>query len=167
MKRGNALGNIRVRKSVRVFLVAAMAMPGLLLIASPAASASASAGLHLCETFGPYCVGAPTVGLDDPVVETVNGRLFNFVLAGSGEEIQFVADTSLCVAAANNGHDVVQHPCNGGHGIIWHEHQGSATTLFENNEFPGKYLSGAGNGTQFQIKDLGANGWFQQFTAGT
>ncbi len=165
MRRVSALGNILGWKPGRVFLVAAMAVPGLFLAASPAA-ASARVGLHLCESFGSYCVGAPTVHLDDPVVET-GGRLFNFIPAGSGVEIQFVDNTSLCVAAANNGHDVVQHPCNGGHGIIWHEQQGPATTLFENNEFSGKYLSGAGNGTQFQIKDLGASGWLQQFTAGS
>lgn len=51
----------------------------------------------------------------------------------SGTELQLVADTSLCVAAANNGRDVVQHPCNG---------------------------------SQFQLKDRGATGWEQQFTAG-
>jgi hypothetical protein len=102
----------------------------------------------------------------DPVDETAGGRLINFNPAGSGEELQLVDNTGLCVAAANNGQDVVQHPCNGGAGVTWHEVQGPATTLFESNEFPGKYLSGANNGTQFQLKSGGANGWEQQFTAG-
>lgn len=164
MNRISALRNILTGKPVRALLVAAMTVPGLLLAASP--GASARVGQHLCETFGSFCVGGSAVGLDNPVVETTDGRLLNFNSAGSGVEMQLVANASLCVAAANNGHDVVMHPCNGGHGVIWHEQQGPASTLFENNEFSGKYLSGANNGTQFQIKDRGASGWEQQFSAG-
>ena len=152
-------------KRISALFIAAITVPGLLVAVSPAASARV--GGHLCETFGSFCVGAPTVGLDDPVVETADGRLLNIFPAGSGEELQLVDNTSLCVAAANNGSDVVMHPCNGGLGTIWHEQQGPATTLFENNEFSGKYLSGANNGTQFRIKNRGASGWEQQFTAGT
>lgn len=160
------LRNIVTRQPVYVFAVIAMTLSGSLFAAS-SASASPDVGLHLCETFGSFCVGAPTVHLDDPIDETASGRLLNFISAGGGEELQLVANTSLCVAAANNGQDVVQHPCNGGAGVIWHEVQGPATTLFESNEFSGKYLSGANNGTQFQLKDRGANGWEQQFTVGT
>jgi hypothetical protein len=168
MKLG-VLGSTLTRKSIYAIVIVAMAVPGSTLAASSAsASPKVDVGLHLCETSGShYCVGAPTVHLDDPVVEAIHGRLLNFNPAGSGTELQLVADTSLCVAAANNGQDVVQHPCNGGAGVIWHEVQGPATTLYESNEFPGKYLSGANNnGSQFQLKDRGATGWEQQFTAG-
>ena len=160
----SALRNILARKSIRVFLIAAMAVPGWLLVASPAASART--GLQIKETFGSYYIGAPTVALDDPVVETTGSRSFNILSAGGGEEFQFVANTSLCVAAANNGVDVVMHPCNGGSGVIWHEVQGKSSTLFENNKFAGKYLSGDNKGNQYQLKSKGASGWDQQFTVG-
>ena len=48
---------------------------------------------HLAETFGRFAVGAPTL------------------------DAKFTADTSLCVAVANNGVNVVQHPCSGS-GIV-------------------------------------------------
>jgi hypothetical protein len=167
VKQVSALRNILAAKPIRVFLVAAMVVPGSLLAASPAASARV--GLHLCETFGHnYCVGAPTINLYDPVIETTGGRLLNFIpSSGGGEKIAFSADITKCVAAANNGHDVVVHPCDGS-GTVWIEHQCPATTCFENNKFATLYLSGRDSlGSQYQIKIRGAAGWDQQFSAGT
>jgi hypothetical protein len=158
------LHSFLAQKPVRALVVVAMLVPASALIASPPASALAS--VHVCETFGAFCVGAPNLGLDDPVVETTSGRDLNIISSGSGVILQFAASSSLCVAAANNGSDVVQHPCNGGHGIIWHIEQGPTSNLIENNEFSGKFLSGADNGTQFMIRSRGAAGWEQQYSIG-
>jgi hypothetical protein len=163
----STLGNILARP-VRVVLVATMAVPGLILAASP--PASASVGLHLCETFGSYCIGAPSLGLYNPVVETASGRLLEINPVGTGNqrELAFASNPSECVAADNDGDLVVIHPCNGGSGVVWLEGTGSSGgAIYESREFSGLYLSGADNGTQFQLKDRGASGWYQQFTAGT
>lgn len=122
---------------------------------------------HIFETFGAYGVGAPTLGTDDPVVETVDGRSVEFLGDGQGDggiEIAFTENTSLCVAAANAGVKVVQHACNGGAGTVWFESNGNSGKLFQSREFPGFYLSGADSGSQFTIQLKGASGWFQQFT---
>jgi len=33
--------------------------------------------------------------------------------------LQFADDATKCIAAANNGFDVVIKPCNGGSGVVW------------------------------------------------
>lgn len=161
MKRVSALHKILARRPIRVLLVAALVVPGLVL----ATSSPALASQRIKETYSPWYVGAPSLSLYDPVVETSSGRDFNINPAGNGYEFQFTADTTKCVAAANNGVDVVIHPCNG-NGTVWLEHQGRNTFIYESREFSGKYLSGPGNGGQFQLKSRGANGWYQQFTTG-
>jgi hypothetical protein len=167
VKRLIALRNILVRKPIRVFLVATMAVPGLFLAASP--PASASAGSHLCESFGSYCIGAPSLGLNDPVVETASGRLIDISPVGTGNqrELAFDADPSKCVAAASNGYLAVIHPCNGGSGVVWIEAPGPSGSLtYESREFPGKYLAGDNHGDQFGVKLIAPNGWYH-FAAGT
>lgn len=167
MRQTRIFRDILIRKLVGVPVAAvAVAVSGLMLAASPASAAS---NVHLTEVFGAYRVGAPNIGLDDPVTETIDGRDLNIFSSGSGVEIQFRADTSLCVAAANDGIRVVQHPCNGGLGTIWHEQNGTNCpqgTCFESNEFSGFYLSGANNGSNFEIHLRGAPGWEQQFIVG-
>jgi hypothetical protein len=163
MKRVSALRNVPARKSLHVFLAGAMAVAGSLLAASAPASAAGSSAV--CESSGHhYCIGAPKLGRYDAVVETVSGRFLNINSVSGGVELQFAAETSLCVAAGNGGVVVVQHPCNGGLGVVWVERPGSNGHYFENREF-GKYLSGANRlGSQYEIKNKDASGWDQQFT---
>ena len=159
----SAFHNFLARKIIRVSVAMAIAVPTLLLTASPA---SATGSTFICEAFGHYCVGAPSLALFDPVVETTGGRdIFVLSLGGTSYLLEFNADRSKCVAGANNGVDVTIHPCDGGVGIVWKTHLGNdgASCLFESQKFSGLYLSGANNGTQFKIKSKGLTGWLQQF----
>jgi hypothetical protein len=168
VKRASALRNILVRKSIRMFPAgaAALAVSGLLLATSPPASAQVS--FHWCETNGSYCIGAPSLALYDPVVETTTGRLLYTPSSGTTNnfKLQFAADQTKCVAASNSGDHVVIHPCNGS-GVVWIPtdiNGNNGSELLESNEFPGKYLSGDNMGHQFQLKSHGASGWFQRFS---
>lgn len=152
--------------SVGIGAVALAAGPVMTSAQAGAASASV-VGSHVHETFGSFYVGAPSLGIDDPVVEAVNGRTFNIQPVTGGEEFQFTADLSKCMAAANNGVDVVIHVCNGGSGVVWKEVPGPATTLYESQKFPNMFLSGDNHGDQFEIQPKHANGWEQQFSVGS
>jgi hypothetical protein len=156
----SVLRNILVRKVVRISVgAAAIAVSGLLLAASPA---SASGPALVCESHGAYCIGAPTLNLYDPVKEG-SGRTIN-VQNVSGNSYLLEFNSSKCVAGANNGTDVVIHPCSGGSGVVWIAQLGpdGVSCIFKNQLF-GTYLSGHDNGSQFQLKGNGANGWYQQF----
>src|SRR5262249_39369056 len=102
----------RFRARATVVLLATLAA----LVAALTAPLSASAvGIHLQEANGThhYRVGAPDLSLFAPVVETVDGRTLTLVDQGSHQvKIRFNANTTLCVAGANNGADVVIHPGN-------------------------------------------------------
>jgi hypothetical protein len=143
-------------------LVAMLTVPAVLFAAPLPASAQ---GDHLVETFGNYFVGAPSLALYAPVVETSSGRSINIHSNGDGGyEIVFNYDTSKCVAGANNGADVVIHPCNGGSGIIWFlSTDGNGNLFFQNKKFS-TYLAGANNGGQFQLKPKPLSGWYEKFT---
>jgi hypothetical protein len=146
-------------------LVALLGMT-VAIVALPA-SASAAGGA-LCETNGNFCVGAPQVFTDAPVDETPTGRLIDIEVVSSTPtdlqvELALNTDTALCVAAADNQHDVVLHHCNGGLGTVWHVFANSNGHLqFQDREF-GTWLAGHNNGTQFQVKQAGLNGWFYNF----
>ncbi|HYS30881.1 MAG TPA: hypothetical protein VEM58_01345 [Streptosporangiaceae bacterium] len=154
------------RKIIRAVsvLVATLGIPAA-IFASPL---SASAAQHLCESFGIYCVGAPDLSTDAPVVETLSGRDLNFLSQGNGIwKIQFNADLSQCVAAANNRIDVVIHHCNGGAGTLWKKHFMDSTHIkWESHEFPEFYLAGRNNGSQYQVEPLGVSGFFYNFFIG-
>lgn len=144
-------------------LLATAAAQALLFAASPPASASPLFTGHIRETFGSYSVGAPSIALYDPVMETTSGRVIDIVAAGNYRKLEFDADTTKCVAAANNGADVVVHPCDGS-GVDWAIiGLDSSHYAFQNREFNNKYLAGANNGTQFQLKTWGQNGWYYNF----
>jgi hypothetical protein len=151
------------RKIIRAasVLVATLGIPAAILASPLSASA---AGNHLCETNGNYCVGAPSLATDAPVVETQFGRDINLLFLGNAQyELQFNAAPSQCVAAANNGHDVVIHHCNGGLGVVWILFINSNGHLqWQNREFS-TFLAGHNNGTQYQVKPPGLSGWFYNF----
>jgi hypothetical protein len=156
------------RKIIRAasVLAATLGLPAA-IFAAPLSASAATAPL-LCEAFGNYCVGAPSLSTDAPVDETISGRNVNFLSQGNGQwKIQFNASLSQCVAAANNHTDVVIHHCNGGAGTLWIRHtvvcSPQCEYQWESNEFPDRYLAGANNGSQYQIKQLGVTGWFYKF----
>jgi hypothetical protein len=168
MKRLSALRNLLARKSVRVFPVGvtAIAVSGLLLAAAPPASATTTGPYYLKESFASYRVGAPSLSPYDPVKETLGGREIYFdETTFAHYKIRFKADTSKCVAAANNGDTVDIKPCSSATGVVWvaHDGQDGCSVVLESQHFSGKYLSGDGNGDQFHIRSYQANGWYQQF----
>lgn len=162
MKRFTTFHNTLAWTRIRALLVAAMAVPGFLLAASPHAGAVTNAA-PICEIHGNhYCIGAPTLGLYDQVKETPTGRDINIVPVPGGKvELQFAAKTSLCVAVANNGIGVVQHACSGGQNTSWI----SLGNAFVSTH--GLYLSGANNGTQYEVQPELEPGWNQQFKVET
>ena len=139
------------------------------------ASPANASGFRICEASGNrLCVNAPTLALYDPVVQSAtNARNINIIVVKAGTDqvlLQIVADTGKCVAAANNGHDVVLHKCSGGNGVIWHQELTNGVPRFESNEFSGKYLAGDNvTGHQFQIRvPVSGDGFLYRFeTAAT
>lgn len=165
MKRVSVLHNILVRKIISVGATA-IAVSGLVLAASPPAYASGPA--LICETNGNYCIGDTnrSLPLYDPVKEVLAGRIIDIRSQGGiSYKLAFQDDESKCVAGSDSGLYVVIHRCNGGNGVIWKAYLGNngVSCIFQSQEFSSKYLSGANNGTQFQLKAKGANGWYQQF----
>jgi hypothetical protein len=174
MKSVNALRNIIIRKSIHIFMAGAatLAVSGFWSATAPDASA-APLSFQWCEQSSnssgtDYCIGAADFTSFDPVTETpTTGRLFFTPQSGTTDnfKLEFVGNTTQCVAANNNGTKVVIHPCNGA-GVVWipTDIDGSnGSELLESNEFPGSYLSGRANGTQFTLQSHKAPGYFQRF----
>jgi hypothetical protein len=166
MKRIHALRRIQARRYVQLLAIGVTALSGLALMAAPPASASTVSFIH--ETSGgQYYIGGPTINLYDPVKEIgsigYNGIINKRISAGH-YELEMNADTSKCVATADNGYLAVFHPCNGGSDVVWVESTGpdGHSTKFENPA--GKFLAGDNQGDQFHVKDYGAPGWLYQFT---
>ena len=166
----SALRNVLVRKSLRVFSIVAMAITvsGLVLTAAPPAGATTYGPFYLRETYSSYRVNAPSLNLYDPVQETLgDGRLIYLGSTGTADhyKISFMADTTKCIAAADNGSDVDVKPCSGANGVVWIAFQGAdgCSGNFESQEFSGMYLSGHDNGSQYEIRRYQAAGWYQQF----
>src|SRR5947207_1685939 len=157
--------NGMLRKPIRTVMVllAAMAIPAT-VFATP--SSASTNGNHLCETNGNYCIGAPTLALYAPVVETTSGRDLGAIDLGNNQfELVFLADNGIfCVAAANNREDVVVKHCQGDFGVVWiREFNPNGHLQFRNREFSNKFLAGHNDGTQFHAKDAGRPGWFYNF----
>lgn len=130
------------------------------LIAALAVPANA-AGNRLQETSGSFDVGAPDLSEFAPVVETADGRAITLVPAGTHQvKIRFDANTTLCVAGANNGLDVTVHLCDA-NAIVWTEIFNNGHIRFLNNHF-GLYLCGRDDGSQFLLEQLD-QGFFCQF----
>jgi hypothetical protein len=161
--------NALVRKIAGVSIaVVTFAAPGLLLAAAPA---SAAVVAPACESHGNFCVGAPTLGANDPVQETQSGRTISFVNQGGNSYLLEINATTgagmtkLCVAASNADNFGVLHPCNGGSAVIWKAEQGpdGLSCLFDNQKFAGSYLTGSNSsGAQFTMSS-GTAGGFKQF----
>jgi hypothetical protein len=167
MKRADAFLDTPARKTVLVSIITTaivMALSGLLVTASP--PASAAGGLLIRETSGQYKIGAPTLQIFDPVQETTSGRLIDvFPLGGHRIELELATDQSKCVAASNGGKTAVLHLCSGA-AVAWDvsDLNSDGSCLISNAAFPNAYLSGDDMGDQFQLKAKKAKGWFQRFT---
>lgn len=155
------------RRTVRTIplLVGVLGMGIAMLVAPPAANA---AGNNVCETSGSFCIGAPTLALNAPVVETVTGRVINIMSQGlpAGQvELQISAAPSLCVAAADGDVNVVLHACQRGQGTVWIEMPpgGSGNPhTFQDREFD-TFLAGRDNGTEFKVEGPNVPGFFYRF----
>jgi hypothetical protein len=122
----------------------------------------------MCEKSGKYCLGAPNLAVDHPVVEAKKGRAINFIFLSNPnnklhEELQLAASPKECVAAASNGIDVVLHHCNGGLGTAWIISGNNPPLLFRSVEFPTETLAGHNNGTQYHVNSKGQKGWYYKF----
>ena len=165
MKRVSVLPQSLVGKLISVGATA-IAVSGLLLVGASPASASGAA--LICETNGNYCVGDPhrSLPLYDPVKEMLAGRVIDIRSQGGiSYKLRFEDDLSKCVAASDSGLYVVIHACNGGNGVIWKTYLGrdGVSCIFQSQEFPSKYLSGANGERQFELKTKYLSGWYQQF----
>jgi hypothetical protein len=138
------------------------------LAGSPQAAAATG---RICETNGSFCVGAPTIAFEDPVVETAGGRIFQVLTSSSGNFVllAFNADPTRC-AAVKNGSDLVEvRACANVPSALWIPRRGpdGQSCIFQNQlkDALGNsvYLSGHDDGSQFHVKTKGANSWFQQF----
>jgi hypothetical protein len=93
------------------------------------------------------------------------GRKWNAISIGNSQcLLELDADTSKCIAAGNNGLDVVLHPCNGGSGVVWIRQTPGSHDLWL-NRLTNKYLTGRNQtGSQFVLFYRGClDGGLQQF----
>lgn len=118
---------------------------------------------RVCETFGAFCVGAPTIAFEDPVVETAGGRILQIVSVAGGVNLAFNADPTRCVAVKNASTLVEVRACTVA-SAVWKMQNGpdGHSCLFQNQL--GGFLSGPGNGGRFNVVSRGASGWLQQYT---
>ncbi len=127
-----------------------------LAIATPA-----YASVRVCETFGNYCVGAPSLVAGAPVMETSGGRAINEVKNSGGHyALKFADNTSLCVTAGANL-SVYVDSCTAT-GTSWDK------TAFNGhyrwvNRVHQAYLTGHNNGTQMFVSGSCSTNCFQSF----
>lgn len=132
-------------------------------VAAPPVSTQAT-GNNICESHGQFCVGAPTIAFEDPVVETLTGRLFQIVFVAGGINLAFTAEPNKCVAIKNNSNLVEVRACTQP-SAVWVPQTGpdGHSCVFQNQ---GRYLSGHNMaGSQFTVESKGASDAFQQFAS--
>jgi hypothetical protein len=117
---------------------------------------------RICETFGSFCVGAPTIAFEDPVVETPTGRIFQINSVTGGVHLAFNADPTRCAAGKNNSTLVEVRACTVP-SATWIMQPGpnAGSCIFQNQL--GGVLSGPNSAGQFEVRSRGASGWLQQF----
>ena len=166
-----------IRKGIRsaTVLLAALAIPVLILAAPPPASA---AGTQMCEAYGSYCLNTADFNLYTSVTESANnGRTISAVLTSDTYNnqrvyiLQLDGGTNKWVASSNNNTDVVIKYCNGGSDLAaeWLDKPDgnydrwvsvAATMAFGSN----MYLSGQEKpGSQYRLYGLGVSGAYQVF----
>src|SRR5215467_9438813 len=116
------------RKGVRI-ITAIVSLTAIGIVVTP--GPALAAGIPICNTNGNmYCIGAPTIGIGDPVKLTVTGRIINlhdrgYTCCGGHEvfQLQFDADRSKCVGLPTNlsANNTVVRYCSSGNdgGVNW------------------------------------------------
>ncbi|HEX3761333.1 MAG TPA: hypothetical protein VHW23_21705 [Kofleriaceae bacterium] len=126
---------------------------------------AARAAASICESHGSFCVGAPSLAFEAPVVETASGRNFLLVATPTGFNLAFSADPTRCVAVKDNGASVEVRACTmAGANAVWIIETGpdGHSCVFQSRV--GGFLSGHNDGGQFTVEGIRASGAFQQFT---
>lgn len=128
----------------------------------------------ICETYGShFCVGAPTIAFEDPVVETANGRSLEIVDVPGGVVLAFNAPGNKCVAVKNASTLVEVRSCDVA-SAVWIRQTGpdGHSCIFEatstSTTQPRTYLAGPNRaGGQFSVVSKPPpTGWLQQFICG-
>jgi hypothetical protein len=163
---------IRTVTRAVVALLATLAIPAALFVAPLPASADSAiidTPIHEANGHG-WCIGSDTTDMFAPVVErSCPGRKWDIIPVGTQAnqyELILHSDTSKCISAANNTHDVVFHPCDGGSGNVWIEEKTGGNTLWL-NRLNNTYLTGPNKsqpGSQFELACRNCiRGTIQQF----
>ena len=143
---------VLMRAITRMFPAAAtvLAVSGLLLAAPSAANAGS---IQICAVpQSNDCIDAPNLNAFTHVVGGSPGRDMIIQAVDGGVELQFVRDTSMCVAAENDGVKVDIKPCFGSDGVVWiisTDPHDLSKKRFESRDHAGSYLTGLGNGSNF------------------
>lgn len=168
-----------IRTTIRTILVmiVPLAIPAMIFGTALPASATNN---KLCERNDPtvYCLSAASSSLYTAITEGDPGRdLAEVPLNGTFENaptylLQFTTHTADCVGVANDIAGGVEiKPCDGGTGVVWARvPDGTNTYLWINqyatlNNDQGQilYLSGLGNGSQYEVLPHPSTGWYQAF----
>jgi hypothetical protein len=124
--------NTAVRRAA--VLLATLAIPAMLLVASLPASAATSGSL--CETNGAYCVNTANFSLYTPATESLtNARTIEAepqIAPPGTDELVFKGDTSKCLGATK----AEIKPCNGGSDIFWIEETSGGSAYWETLGLP-------------------------------
>jgi hypothetical protein len=96
---------IPFRRKALTIIAAIVSFTAIPAAGIAATATPALASINICNTYGGnWCIGAPTIGIGDPVELTATGRNINLVDRGytccGGYEVfqlQFAADTAKCV----------------------------------------------------------------------
>lgn len=153
----------RSSQVVAVFVVLGIGAIGVFSLRS-----SSAAAVHICEVYGSHCVGAPSLGLGDPVKDTSSGRDIyeNYISSGNYYRLEFADDTSKCVGGGSNNKVVVKN-CTGNY---------SSETGWDKEVINGKirwvthavsvslYLTGHNNDTQMFLSGACSNSCYQVFS---
>lgn len=168
---------IRMPVRTAALMAAMLAIPAIAFTAP--APALASGGGTKCESSGdPWCIGSADLQLDTAVAERMPGRNIIEQPLGTTYDglhtflLEFSADASKCVAAANwPSLNVKIHPCSGGSGVVWAQDESingevewiNRLASQNNGAVPGMdeteilYLAGHNNGTNFVLAEKNAS----------
>jgi len=118
---------------------------------------------HICESFGQhFCVGAPGLAFEDPVVETPTGRVIQINPVAGGVNLALQIDPTKCVAVKNNSNLVELRACSQP-SAVWIVGNGpnGHSCVFQNQL--GGVLGGPNTGAQFRVVSSDDSELFKQF----
>ena len=139
--------------------------------------ANATSNFVICELFGNFCAGAPTLSSGNLVTDTPSGRLVISIKQTTAFEghdtyrIEFNANKNLCLGSSD-GVNVTVQPCGNGIGVVWalvHPDGANGQDEWINRASSQQfnvdmYLSSHNkNGSFYFLTTLGFNGAFQKY----